>query len=482
MSPTHADRLAGQYERSKSGARLPRGTAAIDAPKPLQSIRGTPTARTLNGMASRRRAPRPRNTATGREADALLHQIARDHEEARRARHGVQRSEFQEIRQELDATRLLAALSHSHGILPEKYAVTRGRDGADRIKVGGRHLNVTDFLTKELHLPWEDAAQILRTVYRDQIANDPEYFVRRQPQQELWREYQEYRRAQLTFYREQWVSQGESERRRKAEIREAYVKQRSSIQDNASLKPSERKSQLSLARMARIEKEAALRDAIAVERAELKERSRVRMDDHYREFLSERAQAGDERALAELRRLQRTARSAPKPGTPIIAPARKDHPENAIIYRGALIEHTVHANGDVTYSRGGRALLDDEGHSLRMWEADADAIELGLRLAATKFGNTLELSGPEEFRHAAARVAAEANLYVRFTDDSLNEIMAARQVELRDERKAEQERERARQEAVRQIGRDAIAQQPDQQPGQQQPGSEDSGPAPDIER
>ncbi|MDD7960555.1 hypothetical protein PUT90_27760, partial [Klebsiella pneumoniae] len=95
------------------------------------------------------------------------------------------------------------------------------------------------------------------------------------------------------------------------------------------------------------------------------------------------------------------------------------------------IEHVVHANGDVTYSRDARALLEDEGYSLRMWESDADAIELGLRLATSKFGNTLDLSGPEEFRMATARATAEISPYVRLTDDALNEVVEARIAELR---------------------------------------------------
>jgi hypothetical protein len=479
MSSAHADRLSSQYDRSKTGTRLARGRAAVDGPRRLAAVGLEPEARQLASAPSRRRPPRPRNTATGREADSLLSQLARDREEVVRSRHGTQRTEFQEIRHELDATRLLAALAHSHGVLPEKYQVTRGRDGADRIKVGGRHLNVSDFLTKELNLSWNDASQILRDTYREQIGNDPEHLARQTPQQHLWREYQDYRRVQLTSFREQWIAQGENERRRKAQIREVYIKQRSSIQDNPSLKPGQKKAEMSLARMARIERDAALRDTIAIERAQLKERSSMRLDDHYRAFLTERAQTGDERALFELRRLQRTSRPAPETPAPIISPAKKDQQQNAIIYHGSVIRHTVHANGDVTYTENGRAILDDEGRSLRMWESEAEAIELGLRLATAKFGSTLDLSGPDDFRHAAARVAAEANLYVQFTDDSLNVLMRERRAELLVERAAERDRQRAREQAIRQIAREALSSAPEQP--EQQPDDQEKGPAPDMD-
>lgn len=477
MRQAHAKTLDGQHAHSKTGASLPRGRQWLDAPRPLQSVGAEPRARALAGMASRRRVPRSRNTATGREADSVLSQLARDREEAARARDGGRRHEFEEIRLELDASRLLATLAHTHGVIPEKYEIARGRNGGDRIKVGSRYLNVTDFLTKELNLSWQDAAPILRQTFHEQTEQDPEFRARQSPQQTLWREYQAYRQTRLLSYREQWLAQGESERNRKAQIRGDYLKQRSTIQDNPALKPSEKKSRMSLARMTRIEQEAALREVIELERAQLKARGQGRMEDRYREFLAERAQAGDERALAELRRVQRVARPRPADGIPLIAAARAPSHENAIIYHGARIEHVVHANGDVTYSRDGRALLEDEGYSLRMWESDADAIELGLRLATSKFGNTLDLSGPEEFRMATARAAAEISPYVRFTDDALNEVVEARIAELRVEPST------ARARGEKPIDRSHVPNSPTQQPGQQPDPFDDApAPAPDLDR
>ena len=475
MSAEHAERLAGQYDRSKTGARLQHGRNGIDAPRTLQSVGRVPRGRAIDGMTLRRRAARPRNTATGREADSLLSQLARDREESARTRDGGRRSEFDEIRHELDATRLLDALAHSHGVIPEKYQITRGRDGADRVKVGSRHLNVTDFLTKELNLPWSDAAQILRKTFQEQVHNDPEYLARKAPQQGLWREYQAFRMSEIRGYRSAWLAQGESERVRKAEIRELYLKKRSAIQDNPTLKPSQKKSQLSIARMERVQSEAELRSTVDRERTALKTRSRIPLDDHYREFLKAKAQDGDERALHELRRLQRTARTEHDPTVPIISPARKDE-QNEIIYHGPLIQHTVHRNGDVTYSKNGVAILDDEGRSLRMWESDSDSIELGLRLAATKFGSTLTLTGPDDFQRRAARMAAEAGMRVTFSENSLNDIMLERKAELDAERRAASSQERSA--AIRQPGTDAA---PPSQHQAEQRADQEKGEEPGID-
>ena len=462
MNRAHAERLASEFETGKGGSRL-RSRRPIDRPRRLRDIGQAPEQREgLDTPSTWRRPRRARNTATGREADTLLDQLERDLHEQRKQRAAGPRTEFQEIKQELDASRLLASLAHSHGLIPEKYTVTRGRDGSDRIKAGNRNLNVSDFLAKEMNLPWSEAARIMRATYHEQIGNDPDYLARQTPQQAFWRQYQAYRTEQLNQFRNRWLAQGISERQRKSSIREVYTRQRSQILDNPALSPAAKKAAMSVARVNRIEQEAALREAIAAERIELKATTRYRIDDHYREFLTERAQGGDDKALHELRRVQRVARSEPDPAARIV-PVNQENEQNAIIYRGPLVTHEVHRNGDVTYLQEGRPVLDDEGRSLRLWDADDEAIELGLRLAQKKFGNTLELTGPEDFRLAAARVAARASIRVEFSDAELNEVMRSERATLDARAQEQNERDRAREQAIRQMARDVLNPKRDEQ-------------------
>jgi hypothetical protein len=457
MTHGHAERLAREYDTANGGSRL-RGRRPVDKPRRLRDVGRDPAQREgVTPPASGQRPHRARNTATGREADTLLDQLERDLHERRQQRAAGPRSEFQEIKQELDASRLLSAVAHSHGVLSEKYTITRARDGSDRIRAGNRNLNVSDFLTKEMNLPWSEAASIMRATYREQVGNDPEYLARQTPQQLFWREYQDYRAQQLTDFRNHWLTQDISERARKAGVRDVYRRQRSQITDNPSLTPAQKKAAMSLARMSRIEQEAQLRDTIARERAELKAQTRYRIEDHYREFLAERAQAGDERALQELRRVQRAGRPEPE-DEPRVSTVREE--QNAIIYRGPIVTHEVHLNGDVTYRQDGRAVLDDEGRSLRLWEADDGAVELALRLAQQKYGRTLELTGPDEFKLAAVRVAAQANLAVEFSDAALNDAMREQRAEITAQQQEAKDRERAREQAVRQIAREIMNPKP----------------------
>jgi hypothetical protein len=80
----------------------------------------------------------------------------------------------------------------------------------------------------------------------------------------------------------------------------------------------------------------------------------------------------------------------------------------------------------VTYRHDGRDVVRDRGVVVLVLRKDQDAIETGLRLAQAKYGSTLQLAGSDTFQREAARVAAEAGLKVRFSDDRLNRVMMDR--------------------------------------------------------
>jgi len=128
---------------------------------------------------------------------------------------------------------------------------------------------------------------------------------------------------------------------------------------------------------------------------------------------------------------------SPKEGENWILPAGNTPGQierNEIVYRAPRLTFEVHASGDVTYRHDGRSVVRDQGPSVKVLKTDREAIESGLRLAQAKFGNVLKLEGPVEFQREAAKVAAEAGLYVEFADDKLNQLMQARRAELVTER------------------------------------------------
>ncbi|SOF01913.1 Relaxase/Mobilisation nuclease domain-containing protein [Burkholderia sp. OK233] len=407
--------------------------------------------------------------STGRAADTVRDQFARDLSEARTARRARERDEFTEIRATLDAGRLLAALAHSHGLIVEKYAIGKGADGGDRIRAGSRNLNVSDFLTKEMNLSWEEAAQLLRETYRAQTGRDPEHAPRRTPERDLWGEFQQWRSAYRNELRRAWDAQADHEGGRRKAVRSEFYSARSALVDRMDLSGAQRREQLSAARVARLEAEAALRVQIAKERDALKGAASRPLTEQYRDFLQERAQKGVEPALRELRRMQqirlRTKRADDERAVIFSAPSQAvkrpaAHDRNEIIYAGPAITYEVRASGEVDYRKDGVAFLVDEGRTLRLWDSEREAIEIALRFAQQKFGGTLSLSGPDDFQAAAARVAADTRMRIVFEQPELESIRQVRLAELDSEALERRAAQREREAWERDELRDAVRNPP----------------------
>ena len=380
----------------------------------------------LRRVHDRDREIAPERSSTGRVADSAISQAARDAHEVRRQRAG--RGEFAEIRQQLSGERLLAELSHSHGVFPQKYVVTVGRDGADRIRAGRRNLNVSDFLTKELNLSWNEAASLLRESYARQRAGEPVPRARELPRAVLWREFAAERDAYARARRAAWDAQKDHEHARRAAIAADLGERRTQIRHAPEMRQPARRQALAAARLSRAAADTALAAQIRRERDELKVRYGVATAPTFTAWLQQRAQRGDERALAELRRTgkpnhpEQTSTNAPlntiRPGTPA------SHEDNAILFHGPDLSLSVDEGGSVSYRRDGQTLVVDRGDAVDVLQIDRAAIETGLRLAQMKFGRTLELDGNEEFRQAAIEVAAAAGLSVQFSEPQLNRAFA----------------------------------------------------------
>lgn len=452
---------------ASGGSRIPAGLGPREEIRNLSDVQSFDAIESLPFEIPPTDTPQPTDAAsvdfnararasTGRAADTVRDQFARDLSEARTARRARERDEFTEIRATLDAGRLVAVLAHTHGLIVEKYSIGKGADGSDRIQVGSRNLNVSDFLTKEMNLSWEEAAQLLRETYRAQTGRDPEHAPRRTPERDLWGEFQQWRSAYRNELRRAWDAQADHESERRKAVKSEFYSARSALieRPRMDLSGAQRREQLSAARVARLEAEAALRVQIAKERDALKGAASRPLTEQYRDFLQERAQEGDERALRELRRMQqirlRTERADDERAVIFSAPSLAvkrpaAHDRNEIIYAGPAITYEVRASGEVDYRKDGVAFLVDEGRTLRLWDSEREAIEIALHFAQQKFGSTLSLSGPEAFQTAAARVAADTRMRIVFDQAHLESIRQVRLAELDAEalerRAAQRERE-----------------------------------------
>jgi hypothetical protein len=378
----------------------------------------------------RRAADRPGGSGrVNPPSDSVVGQAQREQTE-RRAQQAAPVREMDQIKQSLSATFLLERLRQTHGVTPEKYAVTQAADGSDRIRCGERQLNVTDFVTKEMNLPWKEAASLLRAVYAQQPHREsvaPERPPR--PAQDLW---QTYRQTWLPAYREErevaWNSQRSSEALRRAEARSAHQVARRGVQNDRALKPAERKASLSLLQMEKVQRDGSLRATVAGEREALKASFRNKPNELYAQFLAERAGQGDEKALRELQR-RRVEAPAPPDGPTIGAGATTPH-DTLLLTRW---QYQVDRHGAVSYFDDQRQLMFvDQGRRLdfpadagpRAGDRDA-TLDLGVRLAAEKFGGQLKINGDDDFKQRVIEAAVRGDVRVTFTDPAMQATFEA---------------------------------------------------------
>lgn len=131
------------------------------------------------------------------------------------------------------------------------------------------------------------------------------------------------------------------------------------------------------------------------------------------QFLQDKSQSGDERAIRALQ--SRNDSNTSHPGNQLFTPGPWEPVGNTL--RG--LKARVRANGDLSYQLpdGRKEVIIDKGRKLLIGDKFSDAmLDASLKLAVAKFGSTLHLQGSEDFKKAVARRAGETKLKVSFAD------------------------------------------------------------------
>lgn len=342
---------------------------------------------------------------------------------------------YAEIRRHLNCDLLLNELSHSHGVTQERYIVSMGNDGSQRIQCGSRSLSPNDFLTKELGLPWKEAAPILRRTYENQINYKVIQPRGKNQSSQLWKDFKQARtlaKAEL------------SQRRNKFSV--DMKAQRADL--FARLANERRDALLGLTGANRKAAAAIQAYRSALEKSEFSAASKVQHQSivaHYvpdlqagwKQFLQGRAQAGNDDALIALRKCDDTWRDSRRQSAGISAVSQWTQDRQVIAQHSSIpilktLAFTVALNGDVTYSHQGRALLRDEGrHIAVLDEFNEEGIVAGLMLAKEKFGTSLTLTGSDEFQRRVVALSVERGIAVQFGDPQLELLRIEIQNQLR---------------------------------------------------
>lgn len=363
---------------------------------------------------------------TGRTSDSVHGQLWRDDTEMKLQSHGGQLAEINDIKRHLDAKRLLAHLSKSHGVRLESHLVHKGKDGSDRIQCGSRNLNVADFLTKELNLSWKEAEPILREVYAAQLEQVPVKAFQA-PSQQLWQNYRQWKDTEIRQRQKETISNLRDERDSTiSEARKQFGLKRGQIEGNKGLSKDQQRLQIDLAKAQREHAIKEARDLCHASEAAEKNRWSLKGNRRYMLYLVEVVQKNPElaeAALIELRKQQPDLVDKERVGEFI--EAEDQNVQNEIIFRNPskAMTYEVDYRGHITYQFDGLAVMKDEGRRLKILQAtNPDVIEEALMLAKAKFGNKLTLTGSDEFKRQAVQIAVEKGLGVNFTDPTLQEL------------------------------------------------------------
>ncbi|MGF6755248.1 relaxase/mobilization nuclease domain-containing protein [Paraburkholderia sp. GAS42] len=251
------------------------------------------------------------------------------------------------------------------------------------------------------------------------------------PRPDLWRAYQAWNQQRSQQLDERRTVQRESEKVRRTAVKSSFEARRTQLNAERSAgNAAQIRAQLSIARMERATSEVALREQIDRERAELKAARNRPYAERYLDFLAERAQTGDELALAELRRMQH---DKPRPIEGSVAVQSAEYMSAAVrdpFHEDIALSHVVHVNGDVSYSRGADKIIVDRRHEVALLRQDDKTIETALRFAIARWGNRLDMAGTDELKRRVAELAAEKHMNITFADPAMNAIVAERRQQI----------------------------------------------------
>lgn len=356
-----------------------------------------------------------------REPESVIEQLLVEHKKDEIEAALASSSEHKEIKLSLDANLLLARLSHTHGVMPEKYPVTKAADGGDRIQCGTRKLNVSDFLTKELHLPWPEAQTILREAYAAQLTASPAQ-PRAEIRSHLWQSYRDTWPSRKAAKEKDWAAQKQAEASRRAQIKADYLQDRAAIKADLDKSPADRKAAYSLVSMWRAMESTKLSDRIRHERQALRAKHQQPGKDGYRVFLVVLAHDCNASALAELRR-QTPPGKSPANGDGFSAQRELD-PSTPVILPS--VSYRVDKRGNVTYYADDAKTLPillDTGREVQVLDLELESVEVGLRLALQKFGRSLDVHGSPHFKLRVLDVVVKKGLHVELKDPALAAVL-----------------------------------------------------------
>ncbi len=363
----------------------------------------------------------------------------------------AERGHFSDIRKNLEPARLLNTLSVSHGLNPDNHSISFAKDGSARIGTGKLNLNVSDFLTKHMNMPWSEAKEILNKCYQEQKDQQPVHDkVKHDPEQ--WKLYtKEYRPR---FNEE--IKSMRSELRAtisslKSNSFKEYQHDRSRIYETIKT-PLDRKAALSMLLVERLKRDELIK--------EYRERTQNTISAIYRRPEAEKYNdyihsKGENMGIADSLKKhipwKEEENSIVKGDMQIniedniknIEKEDKFLKEKAEKLRMNDLVASKKSKGIVHYKsqKDGSLVFEDRGDRIifSRKELEKEKIALGLEVATAKYGNELKLTGNEQFKKMVVEVAAEKGLNIILKPEKYQEMLVQMKAELAAQKETEKD-------------------------------------------
>lgn len=263
----------------------------------------------------------------------------------------------------IDASALLNHLSMTHGVKPGDYSITKNKQGYDRIVANGRHYSASDFLQKELHLSWNETKVLLS----DSFIPKP---LTLEKNRAIWQQFKnsEYHNPPV----QKIVNDAKKEKKG------IYEQYRFKKDPSAShLKSDIKRNVLKNARTMALAKHFEDLDK------KIKDTKRLSTGERYLQYLRHQASQGNHDCLDELRRV-----------TPWSSyPGKKD----ALLITGQdnksaifpISDYNIRMDGSIEYLSNDQSIITDNKREMLVHIRDEKTIELALKMAKARFGNSL---------------------------------------------------------------------------------------------
>ena len=303
---------------------------------------------------------------------------------------------------------------------------------------------------------WQEAKEYIRHVvekkqtynqHKEPKRNPQEREQRREERADLRRQlWQEYRAYKADYYAGKRIRSNDDKAaaaERFRSITEQAKDERKRIRA-ANMAPEAKKAMLSITTARAVQERDKLRQELSIKRQQDKPQD-------FRTWATARAEQGHPAAISQLRswayqegrdrrnqerrnseidRLS-SARPTDNEWYPTADP-RKQVKESAALRMSWEVDRKT---GDVSYKIDGKKAFTDHGERITFGDGkNIDAIEAGLKMAAQKFGGTVQVDGSTEFKKRALQVAIERGINIKFANEDLAKLHQEHQAKIKQER------------------------------------------------